>query len=257
MNLQGRVALVTGGGRRLGRGISEALASAGCNLLLHFGQSREKAESAAVELAALGVEVTCVGADLAEVAQIDTLFTRVREQCGGLDILVNSAASFHRRSLTEMEPQVWDEVMAVNLRAPALCIQRAAPLMRSTPRPDSSPGAIINIADLSGVMPWPGYTPHGVSKAGLLHLTRIAARELAPEVRVNAVIPGPVLPPPGESSDSEEWRKLARRLPAGRSGRVADVGAAVVFLAQNDFVFGETLFIDGGEHLLGAGHRQM
>jgi len=257
MNLQGRVALVTGGGRRLGRAISEALASAGCNLLLHFGHSREEAESAAAELAALGVAADCVGADLAEVDQIDAMFARVEERYGGLDVLVNSAASLHRRSLAEMEPREWDEVMAVNLRAPALCIQRAAPLMRSKVRANSSPGAVINIADLSGVVPWPGYAHHGVSKAGLLHLTRIAARELAPVVRVNAVVPGPVLPPPGESSDSEEWRKLIRRLPAGRGGQGAEVGAAVVFLAQNDFVFGETLFVDGGEHLLGAGHRQM
>lgn len=257
MNLQGRVALVTGGGRRLGRAISEALARAGCNLLLHFGRAQEQAESAAAELATLGVEADCVGADLANVGQIEAMFARVKARFGGLDIMVNSAASFRRRSLIEMESREWDEVMAVNLRAPALCIQRAAPLMRSTPRPDSSPGAVINIADLSGVVPWPGYAAHGVSKAGLLHLTKIAARELAPAVRVNAVVPGPVLPPPGASSDSEEWRQLTRRLPAGRSGQGAEVGAAVVFVAENDFVFGETLFIDGGEHLLGSGHRRM
>lgn len=257
MNLRGRVALVTGGGRRLGRAISEALALAGCNLLIHYGHSREEAESSAAELAALGVETQCLGANLAEVDQTEALFDRVQELGVGLDILVNSAASFHRRSLTDMEPAEWDEVMAVNLRAPALCIQRSVGLMRSQERPDKAPAAVINIADLSGVTPWPGYTHHGASKAGLLQLTRIAARELAPTIRVNAVVPGPVLPPPGESSDSEEWRRLTRRLPAGRSGQGGEVGAAVVFLAQNDFIYGETLFVDGGEHLLGAGHRQI
>lgn len=257
MELEGQVALVTGGGRRLGRAITEALADAGCSLVIHYGKSRRAAEDTAMELRRRGVEARCVGADLTVESEVAEVFRYVESTLGRLDVLVNSAATFEKGPLTDLTSADWDRVMAVNLRAPFLCLRLAIPLMQASWRQSKVPAAVVNIGDLSGVLPWPGFSHHGVSKAGLLHLTRIAARELAPQIRVNAVVPGPVLPPPGASEEADEWRTLVSRIPAARRGRPADVGNTVVFLAGNDFIFGETIYVDGGEHLLGAGHRQL
>lgn len=257
MKLEGAVALVTGGGRRLGRGISEALASAGCCLVVHYRGSREAAEATAHGLAQRGVDTLCVQADLSRPEEIEALFAAIERRFERLDILVNSAASFEQRPLQELDEQRWDAVLAVNLRAPFLCLRHALPMLTSSRRPDDAPGVVVNVADLSGIQPWPGYSHHGVSKAGLLHLTKIAARELAPAVRVNAVVPGAILPPPGMDPDGSDWARTVARVPVGRSGSPAEVGATVVFLAQNDFIVGETIVVDGGEHLLGAGHRDL
>jgi len=249
--------LITGGGRRLGRGITESLAESGCRVIVHYGSSRDDAEETVEDLRKRGREAIPLGADLRIPDEIEALFAGVRSRFGRLDILVNSAASFRKQALQDIETEDWDGVLEVNLRAPMVCLQQAVPLMLESPRAASSPAAVVNIADLSGVYAWPGYSHHGVSKAGLLHLTRIAARELAPGIRVNAVIPGPILPPPGGSTADPNWRNLIARVPLERSGRPSEVGDAVVFLAKLDFVTGETIAIDGGEHLLGAGHRRL
>lgn len=257
MELTGAVALITGGGRRLGHGITESLARSGCRVIIHYGTSQEAAEEAAESLRTDGCEAIALGADLRFEDEIIALFKTVENRFGNLDILVNSAASFRKQAVLEIATEDWDQVMQVNLKAPMICLQQAVPLMHASPRAASCPAAVINIADLSGVYAWPGFSHHGVSKAGLLHLTRVAARELAPEIRVNAVIPGPILPPPGASSDDPDWRHLLERIPMARSGRPSEIGDAVVFLCKSDFMTGETLAIDGGEHLLGAGHRRL
>ena len=251
MELDGRVALVTGASRRLGLGVARALAAKGVAIAVHYRSSRETAVEAAATLAASGVEAWPVRADLARPAEVERLVDRVGERFGGLDLLVNSAASFEDRPLAEIDAAAWDAVMAVNLRAPFLLVRRAAPLLAERPRRGGSPGAVVNIGDLSGLDPWPGYLHHGVSKAGLLHLTRAAALELGPDVRVNSVVPGPILPPPGTDARSRAWRRRGDGLPAGRTGTPEEVGAAVVFLAQNDFVTGASITVDGGESLVG------
>lgn len=256
-DLEGRVALITGGGRRLGRGITESLAAAGCRVIIHYGRSRGEAEATAAELQERGTEAVCLAADLTEATQIEEMFAAVSDRFGRLDILVNSAASFRKQALYEIDADDWDSAMEVNLRAAFLCLRAAKPLMGTAVRQDAPPAVVVNVADLSGMLAWPGYVHHGVSKAGLLHLTRVAARELAPQIRVNSVVPGPILPPPGGTIEDEGWRSLVERLPLARSGLPAEVGAAVVFLAANDFITGESIRVDGGEHLLGAGHRQL
>jgi pteridine reductase len=255
MNLDGSVSLVTGASRRLGRKIAITLARRGSRIALHYGNSGARAEATAAELRGLGVEAEPLAADLTRPTEIDRLFAQVGERFGRLDLLVNSAAGFERGSFDAIDVAEWDEVQALNLRAPFLCMQRAATLMRRQPRIDGVPGAIVNIADLSGLLAWSDQAHHGVSKAGLLHLTRLAARDLAPMVRVNAVIPGPILPPPGMSDEDPAWRATVERLPLRRAGDGSEVGEAVAFLATSDFVTGTTLLIDGGEHLLGAGHH--
>lgn len=255
MELRGKVALVTGGAHRVGRAIVLALAGRGASIALHYGSSEDAARRTAGEVAALGVEAWPLQADLSRPDEIDALFAAAAAKAGRLDILVNSAASFRRRGFDEITAEEWDAVQAVNTRAPFLCSQRAATLIRRSRRPGGEAGLIVNLIDLASTLAWRGYAHHAVSKAGLRHLTAVAARELAPEVRVNAVMPGAVLPPPGLEAASDGWREMGERLPVGRTGSPEQVGHAVVFLAENDFITGIVVPVDGGEHLLGAGHR--
>ncbi len=254
MELEGSVSVVTGSARRLGRAIALSLARRGSSIAVHFGSSRQAAEETAAELRGLGVEAEIFGADLRRPPEIERLFEGVAERFGRLDLLVNSAASFESGHFGDIGPDEWDGVMRLNLRAPFLCMQRAAALMRDCER-HGAPGAVVNMADLSGLLAWSGQAPHGVSKAGLIHLTRLAARDLAPAVRVNAVVPGPILPPPGMAASDPAWRRTTGRVPLERAGEPSEIGDAVAFLAANDYVTGASLLVDGGEHLLGAGHH--
>jgi NAD(P)-dependent dehydrogenase (short-subunit alcohol dehydrogenase family) len=249
VNLAGKVALVTGSAHRVGKGIALALAGQGVNIIVHYGKSHEEAINTVAELEALGVMAVLHSADLADKNQIDDLFTAVRNRFGTLDILVNSAASFVKQPFDAISVEDWDRVMAVNLRAPFLCSQHAARIMNDAER--ESPALIANIADLSGVDPWLDFVQHGVSKAGLRHLTTILARQLAPEIRVNTLTLGPILAPPHSDPDSAFWQRLEQRLPMKRSGTAEEVGQAVVALAQNDFITGAEIHVDGGEHLVG------
>jgi pteridine reductase len=255
MKLEGGVSLVTGASRRLGKQIALAMARRGSAVAVHYRSSRKRAQAAAAELRELGVEAEPLGADLSQPAEIDRLFDELDRRFGRLDLLVNSAASFERGAFEEIAAADWDEVLALNLRAPFLCLQRAASLMRRQPRAGSSPGSVVNVADLSGLLPWSRQAHHGASKAALIHLTRLAARDLAPDVRVNAVVPGAILPPPGMEATDPAWQETVNRLPLRRAGEPGEVGEAVAFLAANDFVTGTTLVVDGGESLLGAGHH--
>ncbi|MDX1577465.1 MAG: SDR family oxidoreductase [Gemmatimonadota bacterium] len=259
MKLPGTVALVTGAGKRIGRAVALALAEDGCDVFVHYGRSEEAAERTAADIRGMGRRAETGSADLADPSAIDGLFEAAADRFGRLDILVNSAASFARRPFDEIDAEAWDAVQAVNVRAPFLCTRRAALLMRTVAdRPGSlgeagAPGAVVNFGDLAGVTTWKGYAHHGVSKAGVLHLSRVAARELAPDVRVNAVVPGPILPPPGESADSESWRRKGERVPLARTGDPSHIASTVRFLVENDFVTGATIFVDGGENLLPGG----
>jgi len=248
MDLRGKVALVTGGARRLGRGIVLAVARAGCDVIIHYGTSAAQAQQGVREIEALGVRGWNVAADLTRGEEIARLFEEVRA-IGRLDLLVNSAASFESAPLEEIGEADWDRVQALNLRAPFLCLQQAAKLMRASERAAGESAAVVNVADWSGLQPWPRFAHHGVSKAGLLHLTRIAARALAPAVRVSAVVPGAILPPPGVEPGSDAWQRRAERIPRGRIGDPDDVGQAVVFLAEHEFLTGVVLPVDGGEGL--------
>ena len=250
MNLQNRVALVTGAAHRVGRGIALALAREGTHIVLHYGRSEEAARRTQSEIEGLGVEAFPVSADLADPSQIEFLFAATQERFGRLDVLVNSAARFDRQPFDEISVEDWDRTMQVNLRAPFLCTQQAARLMRSVERPQDEPAAIVNIVDLAGVYAWRNFTQHGVSKAGLLHLTRITARVLAPAIRVNALILGPIMPTQTKGVD-ETWQRIVSSLPLKRAGGPEVVGQSVVFLAQNDWITGAALDVDGGERLIG------
>ncbi len=251
MELTGKTALVTGGAHRVGRAIAIGLAEMGADLVVHYGGSEGAAVDTAAEIRAMGRRAWPVQADLASPEAIDALFAEVDRLAGRLDVLVNSAASFRKQSWDRIGPEDWDAALAVNLRAPFLCMQAAAARMRRVERPEDQPALIVNICDLSGVHPWRGYVQHGVSKAGLLHLSRIAARELAPRIRVNAILPGAILPPPDVDPDSELWRELGSASPLGRPGDPGKIQQTIRYLVQNDYVSGAVIPVDGGEHLLG------
>lgn len=240
MDLRGRVVLVTGAGRRLGQAIALGLAEAGAHIAVHFHASAEGAQEAVRRIQAMGVDAEAFPADLRDPAQIPALVEAVTRRFGRLDGLVNAAAVMRVTRWHELTPEQWDEVMALNLRAPMLCAQAAARQMEG--------GAIVNIADGSALRPWPDYLAHTVSKAGLVALTRALALALAPRIRVNAVIPGPILRP--THWEEERWARLIRRVPLGRAGTAEEVAQAVRYLMEADYVTGAVLVVDGGHHLL-------
>lgn len=242
MEIEGRVALVTGGAVRLGRAIATGLARAGADLVIAYNSSAREAEQVVEEIRGLGRRAVAVGADLATAEGIRTILDAAVRTFDRLDILVNSASRFERAPVPDITEADWDRVLGVNLKAPFFLTQQAAPLL------DRESGAVINIADLSALQAWPSFAHHAVSKAGLLHLTRILARALAPRIRVNAVVPGTVLPPAGYQG--EDWVGGQDRRVLDRAGNPGDVVDAVLFFLRSDFVTGEHLVVDGGRMLL-------
>jgi NAD(P)-dependent dehydrogenase (short-subunit alcohol dehydrogenase family) len=243
MNAAGKVALVTGGARRLGRALSLALGGAGADIIVHYNSAAAQALDVVSELERLGRRALAAQADVADRSDVLGLMTVVQREFGRLDILVNSAASFESAPFLEIQEADWDRVLAVNLKGPFLLMQAAAPLLAEHP-----PATIVNIADLSAFQPWPSYAHHAVSKAGLVHLTRIAARALAPEIRVNCIAPGTVLPPEGYTgmgSDGTSDRRVV-----ASAGQPDDVARALLFLVETEFMTGQTVVVDGGRLLL-------
>jgi pteridine reductase len=241
MELSGRVALVTGSGRRVGRAIALALGDRGMRVAVHYHASAEGAAETARIIAENGAEAHLIAADLRQPEAPSSLIRDVVKHFGALDVLVNSAAVMVRTPLGEVSSDTWDDMFALNLRAPFFCAQAAAPTMRDRG------GVIVNIADLAGLEVWPGYIPHGITKAGVLQMTRALARTLAPAIRVNAVAPGSVMLP--ESWGVEVGERLARTTPLRRLGSPDDVAQAVLYLLDADYVTGHTVIVDGGRHL--------
>ncbi|HEY8257158.1 MAG TPA: SDR family oxidoreductase [Gemmatimonadales bacterium] len=242
MQLRDRVALVTGAGRRLGRAFAQALGRRGMAVAIHHHTSSDGAESLRREIVAGGGRAACFAADLSDAAAAAELPRRVVAELGGLDVLVNSAAVMHRLSFEETTPDQFDGILALNLRAAFFCTQGAASALRA------ARGKVVNIADLSGLEPWPGFAVHSVSKAGMVMLTKVLARALAPEVTVNAIAPGAVLVP--EDYDAAERERLARAAPLRRLGSPDDAVAALLFLLEGgDYVTGEVIAVDGGRLL--------
>ncbi|HEX5386243.1 MAG TPA: SDR family oxidoreductase [Gemmatimonadales bacterium] len=239
MELRGRVALVTGAGRRLGRAIAAALAERGMQLALHHHASAAGAAALRSDIESAGGVADCFAADLTDAAAARALPDRVAARFGRLDVLVNSAAVMHRLRFEETSVERWNEILDLNLRAVFFCSQGAAPHLRA------QRGRIVNLADVAGLEPWPGFAAHSISKAGVVMLTKVLALSLAPDVTVNAVAPGAVLVP--EHYDAEARQQLVRTTPLARLGTPEDaVGAVLYLLEAGDFVTGTTLVVDGG-----------
>lgn len=241
MDLHGRVALVTGGAHRVGRALALALAREGADVAVHFHAAEEEAERTRAAIEALGRRAVTLRADLADPAAALALPERARRALGPVAVLVNSAALFESKPFADVTPEDWDRVMAVNLRAPFLLLQATAPQLAE------SNGVAVNIADVSGLRPWKAFPHHSVSKAALIHLTKVAARSLAPAVRVNCIVPGTVLPP--EDYTEEQRVESRERTVLGRLGSPADVEEALLFLVRSGFATGSVVVVDGGRLL--------
>lgn len=243
-------ALVTGGAVRIGRAIALRLGDAGYDVAVHFRSSRQEAEDVVEALRSRESprsRAVALQADLSRPDEIRSLFRAVGNQLGGLELLVNNAAIFPRARPRDVTLAEWDDVFAVNARAPFLCAREAAGLM------GEAGGSIVNLADVAAFEAWPAYAPYAASKAALVSLTRSLAVAWAPEIRVNAVAPGPVLLP--EGSSEEERRRAIESTALGRTGRPEDVAEAALYLARADFVTGEVIRVDGGEHVARSSRR--
>jgi pteridine reductase len=242
MELRGRVALVTGAGRRLGRELARALAGRGMTLAIHHHASVDGARALRDEVLGAGGRAECFAGDLTDAEEARRLPGRVVDRFGQLDVLVNSAAVMHQIPFEKTTPAQYDATLDLNLRSVFFCTQGAAAALRA------ARGKVVNLADLAGLQPWPGFAAHSVSKAGVVMLTKVLARALAPEVTVNAIAPGAVLVP--EAYDAEERERLAAAAPLKRLGSPGDVVAAMLYLLEGgDFVTGEVLTVDGGRRL--------
>jgi len=243
VELRGKVALVTGAGQRIGRAIALALGRAGASVIVHYNRSVDEADATAEQVRALGVKAEAIRADLTSVEQIRAMFAAAAERFGRLDVLVNNASTFYPTPLAELTEENWDKLLTVNAKAPTFCIQAAAELMRA-----GGGGCIINITDISASRPWRTFVAYCASKAALAAVTISAAKALAVDgIRVNAVAPGVIAPPPDATPESVA--RLIKPVPLGRKGEPEDVAAAVVFLATNDYITGQTINVDGGRSI--------
>ena len=243
-DLRGKVVMVTGGARRVGKGIALGFAAAGAHVAIHHHASPEDAAETADEAREMGVRAWVVQADFSNRAPIQPAIQAVADHFGRFDVLVNSASVFGGGDFLDLSADEWQQALDVNLSAPFYATQAAARLMRQ----QSIAGCIVNIADNSGLHPWPKRPQHSVSKAGLIMLTQVSAAALAPyQIRANCIVLGPVLPSPGMSADY--WSGVEARLPLQHAGTVEDPARAAVFLATNDFITGAVLHVDGGEGL--------
>jgi len=239
-SLRGKIALVTGAGKRIGRSIALALAREGAGVAVNYNRSAEGAEETVAQIAAMGCRGAALQADVSCRGDVERLFAAVDARFGRLDILVNNAGVFFHVPFERLTDEQWDGILASNLKSQFLCAQAAVPLMKR-----QGHGRIINLSSLGGLLAWPGYTHYCVSKAGSIMLTRCLARALAPEIVVNSVAPG-TIQFEGEEPDED----YIRRVPLHRTGTGDEIADAVVFLATAEFITGQVLVVDGGRALL-------
>jgi len=244
VELHGRVALVTGAGRRVGRAIALGLARRGARVAVHYQQDAAGASEVVAGIRASGGEAESFVADLSEADAATRLVQQVADHFKSFDVLINSAAVMERTPVGEVTPAVWDRMFAINLRAPFFAAQAAAAVM---PGAEKGGGVIVNIADLAALETWPAYVPHGITKAGVIQMTRALAHALAPRIRVNAIAPGAVLLP--EHWSAADAAHLVSSTPLHRLGSPDDVVSAVLYLIDADYVTGVTIVVDGGRHV--------
>jgi pteridine reductase len=243
--VQGKVVLITGGAKRVGAAICRRLHAAGALLVLHYRHSAGEARLLSAELNhARADSVALIQADLLDDAKLVSVVDQTVQTFGRLDALINNASSFFATPVGDITPEHWQDLIGTNLKAPMFLAQAAAPALRK------SQGAIVNITDIHAERPLKNYVVYSVAKAGLIGLTRSLARELAPDVRVNAVAPGPILWPDDDSFDELSRQRIISHTPLRREGAPDDIARAVHFLLEDaGYVTGETIHVDGGRHM--------
>ena len=242
MELKDKTALVTGGGHRIGRALTLALARAGCNLILHYHRSADAAQSTAAEVEALGARVLLRQADLSHLDDAAPLFASLPADFAPVQILVNSAAIFSKDTLEDMTVAGWSQTFRVNVRSPILLTQA---FYRALPAEEM--GAVVNISDWRTARPYLTHFSYTISKGALDAFTRTAAIQLAPRVRVNGIALGAMLPP-ADATDAY-WQSVQETIPLARSGGVEVVADTLLYLLRNDFITGEIIRLTGGAHL--------
>jgi 3-oxoacyl-[acyl-carrier protein] reductase/pteridine reductase len=246
MDTKGKTALITGGAVRVGKAITLALAQAGANVVINYYSSAVEAKATCMEASAFGVGTLAIQANIGNREQVDMMVSKAVETFGSIDILINSASLWKQTPFPTDNVDDWHQVTNILINGPFYCANAIAPLML-----EKGEGAIVNIIDLAAFEPWPNFMAHSVGKSALLALSRQLSLELAPTVTVNAVAPGPVLPPP--DYDDERIAQTAKRTLLNRWGTAEDVAETVLFFIKSDYITGEVLTVDGGEHF---GHRK-
>jgi pteridine reductase len=243
--VQGKVVLITGGAKRVGAATCRRLHAAGANLMLHYRESAGEARLLQAELNNQRKDsVALIQADLLDLGKVQSIVDQTLQTFSKLDALVNNASSFFQTPVGEITAAQWEDLIGTNLRAPMFLAQAAAPALKK------SQGAIVNITDIHAERPLKNYVVYSVAKAGLVGLTRSLARELAPEVRVNAVAPGPILWPDDAAFDELSRQRIISHTPLKREGTPEDIAKAVHYLlAEATYVTGETINVDGGRHV--------
>ena len=239
MKLEGRVVLVTGGARRVGRAIALRLARAGCRLAVHYHRSADDALATAEQCRRIGAEAEVFQANFEDVTQAEELVPAVLSRFGRLDVLINNASVFERMDMTEFTLDRWERVMRVNLTVPMLLVSAAREALLE------SCGRVVNLCDAALGRPWPDHLAYMVSKGGLETLTKVLAKALAPDVNVVGIAPGVVAWPPEYEREIRD--RLTAKIPLERAGEPEDVAAAVHFvLSEGDYLTGVILPVDGG-----------
>ena len=241
--MHGKTALITGGAKRVGAASARLLHAAGANLMIHYRNSASEARALQAELNAVRPEsVALIQADLLDIGGLPSLVNRTVATFGGLDVLLNNASSFYPTPVGTIGEADWIDLMGSNLKAPLFLSQAAAPELKKRR------GCIINITDIHAERPMKSYVVYSIAKAGLVGLTKSLARELAPEVRVNAVAPGPIMWPEDDANFDEVSRqRIISHTMLKRAGDPADIALAVRFFAMDThFVTGQVLAVDGG-----------
>lgn len=243
--MHGKVVLITGGAKRVGAGICRKLHAAGASLMLHYRASAGEARLLQAELNHTRPKsVALIQADLLDVAKLPSLIEQTTATFGRLDALINNASSFYATPVGEITVAAWEDLIGTNLRAPAFLCQAAAAALRRTQ------GSIVNITDIHAQRPLKNYVVYTIAKTGLVGLTRSLARELAPEVRVNAIAPGPILWPDDEQFDELSRQRIVSSTPLKREGTPDDIARAVHYLLVDaSYVTGATIEVDGGRHI--------
>lgn len=243
MKIEGKVALVTGAAKRLGQAIALGLARRGANVVVHYDRSKPEAEDTAEQIKQMGRRALALHADLTDLQQIQRLVEQATHALGPIDILVNSASTFQRTAFGQVTVEQWDQLMNTNVRGPFFLAQAVGLEMKR-----KGAGKIINLSDATLPYAVADFTLYAVSKAGVEALTRGLARALAPEVQVNAILPGAILPATGQ--EEAGWEAAIQANILKRRGYPEDVVHAVTFLIeQGDFLTGVFLPVDGGRSL--------
>jgi pteridine reductase len=240
--IESRVAVVTGAARRIGACIAATLARRGAAVVINYRSSTGDAAATVDRIRTAGGRAIAVAGDMSRAEDVDRLFDATLAAFGRVDVLVNNASSFRRTPLETLNDADWDDMIDNNLHAARRPALRFGRWMR-----DNGGGAIVNLADTAAERPWRGYLPYSVAKAGIVALTRGLARELAPEVRVNAIAPGPIVFPDDFDTAARD-REIARTL-LRREGDPQNIADAVVALIENDYITGVLLPVDGGRSL--------